>query len=144
MLQTRVISSAAIGPPGPPGPTGADGPQGDPGPQGLNGVGQAVFGIDGELAVASYAPRWRVFGSRSILGIVALVAVAPVGADIIINVNKNGVLLDTITILDGEDESAIVIPESATLVDGDIFTIEVVQVGSTTPGSYLTLQIILQ
>jgi hypothetical protein len=66
----------------------------------------------------------------------------PVGSDLILDVLKNGVSITPInkpTILDGETLSASIIPSDTESVAGDVLTVDILQVGSTQPGSYATL-----
>lgn len=149
---TTVVATGTIGPPGPPGATGSQGVQGEPGDTGATGprgVGQAVFGMDGDVVVAVGSARWRVVGAQTVLGVVATVNDAPTGAAIIVDVNKNGTTLFTTqanrpTIADGTNDSGVEVPDITALADGDYITIDVDQIGSTFVGSDLTVQILLQ
>lgn len=149
---TTVVATGTIGPPGPPGATGAQGETGAAGATGATGprgYGQATFGMDGDIVVLVGTARWRVVGTQTITGVVATVGSAPTGASIIIDVNKNGTTVFTTqanrpTIADGANDSGVEVPDIVALADGDYITIDVDQVGSTTPGSDLTVQILLQ
>lgn len=64
---------------------------------------------------------------------------APVGADLIIDINKNGVTMFTTQanrpkVLDGENAGADAIPDIISITKGDRIDIDIDQVGSTTPG----------
>lgn len=67
----------------------------------------------------------------------------PSGASIIFDVLKNGVSIFTSgprpTILAGQTVSAPVVPDDVTFSAGDVYTVDVVQVGSIQPGSHATL-----
>lgn len=144
--RTQVVASGTIGPPGPPGPAG---PQGDPGPVGPRGFGQAVFTMPGTIAVQTGTIRFRVVGSLSISGVVASVGQAPIGADIVVDVNVNGSSAFTVsgtqpTIGAGNQDSGVHVPTITALSEGDYLTVDVDQVGSSFHGSDLTVQIIFQ
>jgi hypothetical protein len=110
-------------------------------------INQAILGSDGDLLVAVGNGRWRVVGPQTVLGVYISVGTAPVGADVIVDVNQNGTTLFTTptnrpTIPDGAHTSSLAVPDTVTLADGDYITVDVDQVGSTTPGSDLTVQIL--
>jgi len=71
----------------------------------------------------------------------------PVGADIIVDINKNGTTIFTTqgnrpTIPDGQNKGAkSATPDVTAIAEGDIITIDCDQVGSTTPGSDLTVYV---
>lgn len=149
---TTVIAKGNLGPQGPQGPPGPEGDQGLQGPQGPigpKGIGQAVFGMPGNIIVKIGASRWRIVGDQTILGIVAVVGVAPTGAAVIVDVNKNGSTIFTNqanrpTIAIDNNDSGVKIPDVIEFSDGDYLTVDVDQIGSTTPGAELTVQVILQ
>jgi len=73
------------------------------------------------------------------------VTVAPVGADLTISIKKNGSQIATGTITDGGYSSTgnSVSTSNAGFVSGDYYTIDITQVGSTTAGEnlYVNLRI---
>lgn len=73
------------------------------------------------------------------------VTVAPVGADLTISIKKNGSSIATGTITDGAYSSTenSVSTSNAAFVSGDYYTIDITQVGSTTAGEnlYVNLRI---
>jgi hypothetical protein len=73
-------------------------------------------------------------------------AFAPQGSDIVIDIKKNGTTIFTNPsnrpkILAGQTVGATVVPDVTAIAVGDVLTVDIVSVGSTTPGSYLTLTI---
>lgn len=108
-----------------------------------------VFTIDEILLTGTTkTPTLIVPRAYTIEKVYALVQVAATGADIIIDVNKNGT-----SIWDANQENRITIPAGSTSVitqvafnttalsEGNILTIDLDQVGSTISGESLTLQI---
>jgi len=83
--------------------------------------------------------------SATVTRVRASVSQAPVGASIIVDVNLNGTTIFTTqanrpTILAaGFTDTSI--PDVTSVVAGDYLTIDIDQVGSTTPGSNLTVQV---
>ena len=105
--------------------------------------------LDGNAYVGTKILGVVVSGSITLGKVYAKVDNAPVGADLQIDVNKNLVSIFTTQanrpiITDGttSDESAD--PDVTTAVKGDILSIDIDQVGSTTPGGnflYINIQI---
>lgn len=133
------------GPTGPTGPTGATGATGPTGPQGATGGFYQVYTVNGTLSVGSGAQRFYMPSNATIAQVRASVSQAPVGSSIIVDVNKNGTTIfttqgDRPTILAaGFTDTSV--PAVTSLVSGDYLTIDIDQVGSTTPGSNLTVQV---
>lgn len=71
--------------------------------------------------------------------------IAPVGADIIVDMNKNGSTIFTTqanrpTVPDGQNKGAkSATPDIVSVAEGDVMTLDIDQVGSGTPGSDLTV-----
>lgn len=83
--------------------------------------------------------------TRVILGVRASVGTAPVGADLIVQVNLDGspILTTGVVIADG-DTTALAVPDLASLwATGSRLTVDMTQVGSSTPGSDLTVTVIV-
>lgn len=140
---TTVIATGTIGPPGPPGPAGPLGP-----PATSNLLDQIIFSKEGDLVVETGSTRYRVIGSQTVLGVYISVGTEPIGDDLIVDVNVNGSSIFTSsgsepTIPDGTNTSGLATPAVTTLSDSDYITVDVDQVGSTSPGSDLTVQILL-
>lgn len=98
----------------------------------------------GAVSVGTGQPRWYPPGDIEILRVRAAVGAAPVGASLIVDVNRNG----TTIFADQTHRPEIAagaFTDLATDVDDtsasstDYFTVDHDQVGSTTPGSDLTV-----
>ncbi len=103
--------------------------------------GQYSFQITGYLAIQSNAaPAIIVDADRSVRDIYGIVNTAPTGAAIILQINRNGALYVTVQIPAGATISNVVggfgLPA---LRSGDLLTLNVAGVGTTVPGSDLTL-----
>lgn len=88
-------------------------------------------------------------GTFTILTVAARLSSAPTGSSAIIDVNKNGTSIfgnqaARPTFAAGSHDSVVGTHSVSQVTDGDILTIDVDQVGSTSPGSYLTVVIRLQ
>lgn len=144
---TRVIATGTIGPAGPPGADGPAGGAGPTGPSGNRGIGGPIFTMEGDLVTKVGTLKWKNRGNSTIDAVLLVVGEAPIGANIIVDVNKNGTTLFSTgkpTILDGEtDNGSGSVPSSTLLVDGDEITVDIDQVGSSTSGSDLTVEIFL-
>lgn len=72
---------------------------------------------------------------------------APVGSSIIVDINKNGTTIFTTqanrpTISDGENKgSSSPTPDVTSLAEGDVITLDIDQVGSSTAGADLTVEV---
>ncbi len=86
-------------------------------------------------------------GSWAISKVYAYVKTPPTGANLIIDIEKNGTSIwnvtpaDRVTILAGQQSANQTSFDIDTLVEGDILTIDIDQVGSTVAGSDLTVEI---
>lgn len=109
----------------------------------------AVFSQAGVLAVGGpYGRRYNNSGvTRFITSVQASVDVAPTGASIILDVRKNGVSIfaapgDRLTIPAGQTYATAAATANTTWAAGEYLDVVVAQVGSTTPGSYLSGEVI--
>lgn len=91
----------------------------------------------GTLLTGDTGTRWYPASNVIIRNVVARVIQAPVGANIILSVNKNGVSQQTITIPENQTSSALT-NTSISVARGEYITIGLNQVGTTTKGSNLT------
>lgn len=108
-----------------------------------------VFAKSGTLAVTTGTHRFYVQKAHKILEVEASVGVAPTGASVIVDVNKNGTTVHTTqgnraTIAASTFVDAATDVEVNTLADGDYLTVDIDQVGSTLPGEDLTVVIRLR
>ena len=93
--------------------------------------------------------RIYVTVTGTIVEVNASVKTAPSGTSIICDINKNGSTIwstqaNRIIIADGSNTGTQTTFDTTTVTSGDYFTIDVDQVGSTTPGAKLTVRLALQ
>ncbi len=107
-----------------------------------------VFTIPGALFTGTNLTLALISnGSWTITKVYAYVKTAPVGANIILDIKKNGVSIwnvttaDRVHILDSTNLGTQTAFDVASLADEDILTLDVTQIGSTTAGSDLTVEI---
>jgi hypothetical protein len=108
-----------------------------------------AFGVQGTLAVAAGTARIYNDTGRplTIAAVRASAGTAPSGADIVTDVNKNGVTIFTTQanrprVLAGSNTSGKIINmDVVSLGDGEYLTVDVDQVGSGVAGADLTVQI---
>jgi hypothetical protein len=124
------------------------GDTGPAGPQGPAGVakGLSTFSVVGPVTTAVGHSRFYMSTAGTITNVIVSVSSAPVGSAIIIDVKKNGVsifttLLNRPTIPAGGFVDMSSIPDVTAFSIGDYYTVDVVQVGSTSPGSDLVVQL---
>lgn len=104
-----------------------------------------LFAITGTLVTGtSLTPIIPVHRPLTIIKAFAVVKVAPVGDDIIIDLNKNGSTIWTtqanrLTIPAGSTTASQSSFNVSTLADEDILTADIDQIGSSTPGADLTI-----
>lgn len=143
----EIDSSTFVGPPGPAGPAGAPGPAGPAGPSGGGGFdGQFVtsFSVVGALGVGTGGVPMIFPFDVELGGVRAVVAAAPNGADVILDVNIDGVTAftdqaDRPKIVDGATLGDSTVPAVIAMSAGARLTIDVDQVGSVDPGEDLNL-----
>jgi len=110
---------------------------------------QYRFALFGNLAVAdnvtngtAAVSHGRVVAAKAVLG------TAPVGAAAIFGLNKNGAAITTdpnrLTVADGETTGETTTFSTADYAPGDIFTIDVEQVGSGTAGASATVVLLTE
>lgn len=93
-----------------------------------------------ELVLLTGTARFYPPNDITLLSIRLAVGTAPVGADVNVEIFKNGALLQALSIPDGLNVSNKFLPPSPLLVNStDYLTVNVTQVGSTTPGADLTV-----
>lgn len=105
-----------------------------------------MFTVSGGLSVAAGALRLLFPAAATLLGVVLAVGTAPVGAAILVDVNKSGTTVFTTqgnrpTILDGASATAAEVTNMnvTAFASGTYLTVDVDQVGSGTAGSNLTV-----
>lgn len=107
-----------------------------------------TFTVSGSLTAKTYPGRFYLDDAYSLLSIRASIGVAPTGAAVIIDVNKNGSTLfptqsERPTIAAGTNMVKVT-PSGIAFAAEDYLTIDVDQVGSTTTGAELTVQLRMQ
>lgn len=111
-------------------------------------VGKSVasFSQKGPISVTTGTVPFIPPFAATVQGVRLGVASAPVGADIIVQVKVNGVPMFTTgarpRILNGNTDATEVAPDAlTTLAAGDHVTVDIVQVGSTSPGTSLAVSL---
>jgi len=104
-----------------------------------------VYTVNGNLTTGTGVQRFYLPQNATIAQVRASVGTAPTGSSLIVDVNLNGTTIfttqgDRPTIVDGGFTDTSV-PAVTSVVAGDYLTIDIDQVGSTTPGSNLTVQV---
>lgn len=103
----------------------------------------AVTNVSTNLLVALVSDVWRTPTLiTTITEINAYVEVAPVGAAIILEVKKDGVTEGTVTIADGAKTGSTAVLTSGTIDFANEITVEITQIGSTTAGQNLKVNIL--
>lgn len=113
---------------------------------------EALFSKVGTVNVAIGKNRWYTTGGpRNIAGVLISVGTAPVGSSLIVDVLKNtfdggDTIFTTVanrpTVVANTFEVKSVAPDVTAIDDGDYLTVNITQVGSSVPGSDLTVQIL--
>ena len=116
-------------------------------------VGQAITALGGvatdekslnqpgELITVIGQMRWYPTRDITLINITANVGLAATGANIVLDVKKNGVsiLASNITILATEFTAAPVVPTDTTLLTTDYLTVDILQIGLSLPGEDLVV-----
>lgn len=98
------------------------------------------FGKAGTVAVVPGKSVEPVTDVETISSVMAYCATAPTGADMVLQLMKNGVAVVSLTIVDGTN--GVTVNASVDCVPGDVLTLDVVQVGSTVAGWDLTVKVL--
>lgn len=105
------------------------------------------FSKTGVLSVQAGTSELPVAGGTFVvIGLAARISTPPTGSSIILDIKKNGVSIFSVganrpTILAGTKIAVVGSWSNVTLTDGDYLTVDVVQVGSITPGSNLVVPV---
>lgn len=98
----------------------------------------------GVLTVSTIPQRWFPRDAGILQGMIAYAATAPTGAEIVIDIRRNGISIfdvgSRVRIADGANYGERNLVTPPTFVRGDVFTIHIEQIGSTTAGSDVTFQ----
>lgn len=107
------------------------------------------FFKSGTLTTTTGTQRLPIDGTYTIVGTRLMVGTAPTGANLIVDVNKNGTTIYTTqgnrpTVVAGANAGGPgATPDVTTLAAGDYLTVDIDQVGSTVAGSDLTVSVIV-
>jgi hypothetical protein len=105
-----------------------------------------VFTVPGTLSVGTGRAKFYIPGPITLGNVRASVGTAPTGADIRIDVNKNGTTVFTTQtnrpkIFAGQTLVSTSTPNITEFTTGDYITVDIDAIGSLNPGSDLTVQI---
>jgi len=105
-----------------------------------------VFTVPGTLSVGTGRAKFYIPGPITLGNVRASVGTAPTGADITIDVNKNGTTVFTTQtnrpkIFAGQTLVSTSTPNITEFTTGDFITVDIDSIGSLNPGSDLTVQI---
>jgi len=105
-----------------------------------------VFTVPGTLSVGTGRAKFYIPGPITLGNVRASVGTAPTGADITVDVNKNGITVFTTQlnrpkIYAGQTLVSTSTPNITEFSAGDYITVDIDTVGSLNPGSDLTVQI---
>lgn len=127
------------------GPPGGAGPAGPPGPPGPPGVLAATLNTAGTLQPMTGTARWYPPRDVSFDSIEAWVGSAPSGADLVVELRLNGgSSVMTITIPEGQFGILPITGLSGDISPPDYLTANINQVGSSEPGSDLSIRVIFK
>lgn len=106
----------------------------------------ATFNQAGALTVQTGTGRFSFPVGATILGVSATVGTAPSGSSLIVDVLKNGSTIFTTTanrptIASGTTSVGETVPDVTSVNANDYLTVSITQVGSSTAGSDLTVQV---
>jgi hypothetical protein len=105
-----------------------------------------VFTVPGTLSVGTGRAKFYIPGPITLGNVRASVGTAPTGADITIDVNKNGTTVFTTQtnrpkIFAGQTLVSTSTPNITEFTTGDYITVDIDTIGSLNPGMDLTVQI---
>lgn len=105
-----------------------------------------VFSYSGAATVGAGTFRYPIPLPATIHGVYVTADTAPVGADLIVDVNKNGITIFTTqtnrpTVPAGSNISTIAVPDVTSVSTNDYITVDIDQIGSTTAGSNLVVMV---
>ncbi len=108
-----------------------------------------AFYVSGVMATGPGVLRLPVVDSYTIVGVRLTLDTAPVGSDFIADINKNGTTIFSTAgnrprIVDGANAGGPgATPNVTSLAAGDYLTLDIDQIGSGTPGSDLTVTVVV-
>ncbi|MEN9793035.1 MAG: hypothetical protein RL330_1113 [Actinomycetota bacterium] len=99
-----------------------------------------IFGFSGPLSPRTGRHKYPFYFATTLTGVTVTLNEAPVGAPVVLAILVNGVEEETVTIPDGVDYLSLV-PISVPVGIDDYVTMNVVSVGSSSPGADMTASI---
>jgi hypothetical protein len=108
-----------------------------------------AYSKQGTLSITTGTMRLPIDGTYTVVGTRLMVGTAPTGANLIIDVKKNGATIYTTsanrpTVVAGANSGGPgATPDATSLAAGDYITVDIAQVGSTVAGSDLTVVIVV-
>jgi hypothetical protein len=108
-----------------------------------------AFSKTGTLEVTTGASKFPALFAMTLVGVRAAVGTAPTGADLIVDVNLNGTTVYTTqanrpTIAASATSSSETVPDVTAVAAGDLLSVDIDQIGSSTEGSDLVVAIEFQ
>lgn len=105
-----------------------------------------TFSIPNTLSVGQGAARWYITEPTVVTNVIATVSSAPVGSNLIFDVNKNGESIfvqqtNRPSIPENEFYTFQNVPDTDLLEAGDYLTVDIDQIGSTMPGEHAVVRI---
>ena len=117
-------------------------------PEVLNEWRTSTFFQTGTLATGTGASKLPFHFDVEIGTVIATAGTSPTGADVIVDVNKNGTTIFTTqgnrpTVPDGDADGvgAAATPDVTSVLEGEYLTVDIDQIGSTTPGDDLVVSV---
>lgn len=117
------------------------------------GPGQRVtvtWSRDGAATVTAGAMRWynRTGAARTVHGVWPAAGTAPTGADLVVDVNKNGATIFSTQanrprVAAGGNGGALAVPDVTSIADGDYLTVDIDAVGSGVAGADVTVGVVM-
>jgi hypothetical protein len=105
---------------------------------------------DGDATVVQGLMRWynRTGGARTIHGVWPAAGVAPTGADLVVDVNKNGATIfatqaNRPRIVVGGNGGASATPDTTSVAEGDYLTVDIDAVGSAVAGADVSVGVVM-
>jgi len=96
----------------------------------------------GNLGVTAGEVRWYPSRDIKLVSVHASVHIPPIGSSLQLRINKNGgTIVQPLTILSNNNES-VLLTLNDIVSNGDYITIDITQVGATTPGTGLVISFV--
>lgn len=105
---------------------------------------------DGDATLTAGAMRWynRTGGARTIHGVWPAAGIAPTGADLVLDVHKNGVTIFSTQanrprVPAGGNGGALAVPDVTAIADGEYLTVDIDAIGSGVAGAAVTAGVVM-